>query len=256
MTLAHPQPVKRELTLVGQDPIRVLIADAQPVERAGFAAMLEGAHDLAVCGAANAADDAVALARDLNPDVVLVDLDLPESRGLDTARRLAESAGVGVIALAGEESDEDLFAALRAGARAFVLKSTEPEALVAAVRAVAAGEALLSPSCTRRLMDQYVAQPQPHEPSYEQLQELTAREREVMALVAVGMRNDEIAAHFVISPATVKTHVSRALRKLDARDRSQLVVIAYQLGLARPGSRRPLAPGTGTPAATRPMLVI
>jgi DNA-binding NarL/FixJ family response regulator len=231
----------RELVLVRPDPIRVLIADAQPVERAGFTAMLEGARDIVVAGAATGAEEVVALARELRADVALVDLDLPGAGGVEGACRLAEAGGVSVVALATDDRDEDLFAALRAGARGFLLKSTEPEALVQAVRAVAAGEALLSPSATYRLIREFAAQPHLHEPTREQLSELTARERQVMALVAVGLRNDEIAAHFVISPATVKTHVSRALRKLDARDRSQLVVIAYQLGLARPGVRRPPA---------------
>jgi DNA-binding NarL/FixJ family response regulator len=245
----RPQTGARELVLVQPDPIRVMIADAQPVERAGFTAMLENVPDIVVAGAATAADDAVSLARELRPDVALVDLDLPGARGLDTTRRLAEFNGVSVVALAGDESDEHLFSALRAGARGFLLKSTEPDALARAVRAVAGGEALLSPSATRGLIEAFVAQPHAHQTSSEQLAELTLREREVLALVALGLRNDEIAAHFVISPATVKTHVSRTLRKLDARDRSQLVVIAYQLGLALPGPQRPAAP------AQRPRLV-
>jgi DNA-binding NarL/FixJ family response regulator len=227
------------LALVEPDPIQVLIADAQPVVRAGFTAMLEGERDIGVAGVAGDADEAVALAAELLPTVALVDLDLPGG-GLDAARRIRDSADVEVMVLAAHDSDEDLFAALLAGALGFVLKSTEPAELVHAVRVLAGGEALLSPSATRRLIAEFRSRPQPHMPGPEQLDELTAREREVMALVAAGLRNDEIAERFVISPATVKTHVSRALRKLDARDRSQLVAIAYQLGLVYPGPRRSL----------------
>jgi DNA-binding NarL/FixJ family response regulator len=239
------------LTLVEPAPVRVLIADAQPVVRAGFAAMLEGERDMGVAGAVAGAAEAVSLASELRPDVVLVDLDLPGLGGLEAARRINDdprTADVNVMILAAHDSDDVLFAALRAGARGFMLKSSEPAELVHAVRVVAGGEALLSPSATRRLIAEFCSQPQPEVPSPEQLDELTAREREVMALVAAGLRNDEIAERFVISPATVKTHVSRALRKLDARDRSQLVAIAYQFGLVRPGARRALR-GLPTPAA-------
>jgi DNA-binding NarL/FixJ family response regulator len=227
------------LVLVEPDPIRVLIADAQPVVRAGFTAMLEGEPDIGVAGVAAGADEAIALAAELRPDVAIVDLELPGLGGLEAARRI-HSADVKVMVLAADDSDEALFAALRAGARGFVLTSTEPAQLVQAVRVVAGGEALLSPNATSRLIAEFCSQPQPQVPSSEQLDELTAREREVMALVAAGLRNDEIAERFVISPATVKTHVSRALRKLDAHDRSQLVAIAYQLGLVDSGARRAL----------------
>jgi DNA-binding NarL/FixJ family response regulator len=229
------------LVLVEPDPIRVLIADAQPVVRAGFTAMLESEPDIGVAGVAAGADEAIALAAELRPNVAIVDLELPGLGGLEAARRIhdsPDSADVNVMVLAAHDSDEALFAALRAGARGFVLTSTERAQLVQAVRVVAGGEALLSPNATSRLIAEFCSQPQPHVPSSEQLDELTAREREVMALVAVGLRNDEIAERFVISPATVKTHVSRALRKLDAHDRSQLVAIAYQLGLVDPGARR------------------
>jgi DNA-binding NarL/FixJ family response regulator len=239
------------LVLVEPEPIRVLIAGAQPVVRAGFTAMLEGERDIGVAGVAAGAEEAIALASELRPTVALVDLELPGLGGLEAARRIhdnPDSADVNVLILAAHDSDEDLFAALRAGARGFVLKSTEPAQLVQAVRVVAGGEALLSPSATSRLIAEFCSQPQPQLPSTEQLDELTAREREVMALVAAGLRNDEIAERFVISPATVKTHVSRALRKLDARDRSQLVAIAYQLGLVDPGARSALRGVPETPA--------
>jgi DNA-binding NarL/FixJ family response regulator len=224
-------------------PIRVLIADGQPIVRAGFSAMLEGEHDMSVAGSASSVDDAVSLICDVRPDVALLDLELPGGGGLEAARRVEDDprcSGVNVMILAAHDDDDDLFAALRTGARGFLLKSTEPPDLMSAVRVVAGGEALLSPSATRRLITEFASQPQPQVPTAEQFDELTAREREVIALVAAGLRNDEIAERFVISPATVKTHVSRALRKLDARDRAQLVAIAYQLGLVRPGARRSL----------------
>jgi DNA-binding NarL/FixJ family response regulator len=229
-----------ELVLAPPELLRVVIADAQPVVRAGFTAMLEGERDISVSAEAAGAEEAVALAERLRPDVVLLDLELPGIGGLEAARLIHEApncAHVNVLILAARDSAEDLFAALRVGARGFVLKSTDPAGLVQAVRTVSAGEAHLTPSATRRLIAEYVAQPQPRLPTPEQLDELTAREREVMAMVAAGLRNDEIAEYFVISPATVKTHVSRALRKLHARDRAQLVAIAYRYGLVRPGPR-------------------
>jgi DNA-binding NarL/FixJ family response regulator len=241
-----------QLFPVASAPIQVVIADAHPVVRAGFAAMLEEEHDMAVAGGASSVDEAVATVTELRPVVALLDLDLPGGGGLEAARRIDEDircADVNVMILAAHDGDDDLFAALRAGARGFLLKSTEPADLMRAVRVVADGEALLSPSATRRLIMEFASQPQPQVPSAEQLDELTAREREVIALVAAGLRNDEIAEHFVISPATVKTHVSRSLRKLDARDRAQLVAIAYQLGLVRPGARRALR------AVPRPLML-
>jgi DNA-binding NarL/FixJ family response regulator len=240
------------LVLVEPEPIRVLIADNQPVVRAGLRAMLEGERDIGVAGVAGTVEEAVALASELRPHVAVIDLDLPGLGGVEAARRIQQdpdTEDVSVMILASHESDDDLFAAILAGALGFLLKSSEPAELVQAVRVLAAGEALLSPSATRRLMLEFRTRPQPHVPGPEQLDELTAREREVMALVASGLRNDEIAERFVISPATVKTHVSRARRKLDARDRSQLVAIAYQIGLVRSDARATLRalPAVGAP---------
>jgi DNA-binding NarL/FixJ family response regulator len=246
--VADPDRNGPSLVLVEPEPIRVLIADNQPVVRAGLRAMLEGERDIAVAGVAGSVDEAVALASQLRPHVALIDLDLPGMGGIEAARRIhqdLDTEDVSVMILAGRDSDDDLFAALLAGALGFLLKSSEPEELVQAVRVLASGEALLSPSATRRLILEFRTRPQPQVPGPEQLDELTAREREVMTLVASGLRNDEIAERFVISPATVKTHVSRARRKLDARDRSQLVAIAYQIGLVRSDARSALR---GVPA--------
>jgi len=219
------------LALVETEPIRVLIADRQPVVRAGFTAMLDAEADLTVAGEAGDAEEAMTLARRLRPSVALIDLEL----GLEAAGSIAGSSAVMVLA-----EDDELLAALRAGARAVMPKSASREELVDAVRVIAGGGARLGPGATRRLIAEYAAQPQPHLPTLEQLDDLTAREREVIAMVASGLRNSEIAERFVISPATVKTHVSRVLRKLDAHDRAQLVAIAYQLGLVRSAPRRAL----------------
>jgi DNA-binding NarL/FixJ family response regulator len=247
----HRQP---GLVLVNPAPIRVLIADGQPIVRAGFHALLEGERDLTVAGAAASGEEAVAMAREIRPDVALLDMHLPGLNALEaTSQILAdpECADVRVVLLAAQDAEEPLFAALRVGASGFLVKDTGALELVHAVRVVATGDALLSPGATRRLIAEFASRPQPQLPSPDQLAQLTAREREVMTLVAAGMRNDEIAERFVISPATVKTHVSRALRKLDARDRAQLVAIAYQVGLVQPGARAPVGP----PPALRPTLV-
>jgi DNA-binding NarL/FixJ family response regulator len=228
---------------IGARPIRVLIADGQPLVRAGLHALLEGAKDIAVVADAADGDEAVAIAAEIRADVVLLDADLPGLDVLEVTRRILEDpdqAGARVMILATHDTDECLFAALRAGASGFLVKDTDPIDLVEAVRAVAAGEALLSPGATGRLIAEFASQPQPHLPSDEQLEELTPREREVMTLVATGLSNAEIAERWIISPATVKTHVSRALCKLDVRDRAQLVAVAYQVGLVHPGHGRAL----------------
>ena len=234
-------------------PIRVLIADDQPVVRAGLRAMLASEADIRVVADASRGDEAVAMTRDVRPDVVLLDAEISGLDALEAMRRIldeSERIGARVMVLASDDTDDFLFAALRAGASGFLLKNSEPVDLVEAVRVVAGGAALLSPGATERLIAEFAAQPQPHLPSDEQLEELTPREREVMALVATGLSNDEIAERFVISRATVKTHVSRALGKLDVRDRAQLVAVAYQAGLVRPGHSRTLrSVPTGFPTA-------
>jgi DNA-binding NarL/FixJ family response regulator len=234
-------------------PIRVLIADAQRVVRAGLRAMFDNEADIMVVADASHGDETVAMARELRPDVVLLDADIAGLDALEVMRDLLdepEPSGARVMVLAADDTDDFLFAALRAGASGFVLKNCEPVDLIEAVRVVAGGAALLSPGATEHLIAEFAAQPQPHLPSDEQLDELTPREREVMALVATGLSNDEIAERFVISRATVKTHVSRALGKLDVRDRAQLVAVAYQSGLVRPGhSRAPRSVPASFPAA-------
>ena len=240
-----------DLRAVGERPIRVLIADGQPVVRAGLHALLEGEDDIAVVGDAAGGDQAVAVAGELRPDVVLLDADIPGLDVVEATRLLVDApdGGAGVLILATRETDECLFGTLRAGASGFLVKNTDAIDLVEAVRVVAAGQALLSPGATERLIAEFASQPQPHLPNDEQLDELTPREREVMALVATGLSNDEIAERFTISRATVKTHVSRALCKLDVRDRAQLVSVAYQAGLVHPGhSRTPRALQSARPA--------
>jgi DNA-binding NarL/FixJ family response regulator len=237
----------------GNHPIRVLIADGQPVVRAGVHALLESENDIVVVGDAADGDEAVVTAREVRPDVVLIDADLPGRDVLEVMQLIvddSEHPGARVLLLAAHDTDECLFGALRAGASGFLVKNTEAIDLVEAVRVVAAGEALLSPGATGRLIAEFTSQPQAHLPSDEQLQDLTPREREVMTLVATGMSNAEIAERFVISRATVKTHVSRTLCKLDVRDRAQLVAVAYQAGLVQPGHSRalPTAPMTALPA--------
>lgn len=215
--------------------IRVLLVDDQALIRAGFRALLDAEDDIAVV--ADAADGArgVSLARQHRPDVVLLDVQMPVMDGIEATRRIASDpalADVHVVILTNYGVDEYVFNALRAGASGFLVKDTEPADLIAAVRVAARGEALLSPAITRRLISEFVA----HAPlpgPVAGLDQLTNREKEVMALVGKGLSNEEIAAKMVISPATAKTHVSRAMTKLGARDRAQLVVFAYESGLVR-----------------------
>jgi DNA-binding NarL/FixJ family response regulator len=219
--------------------IRVLLADDQTLVRSGFRVLLDRADGIEVVGEVANGADAVERARTERPDVVLMDIRMPELDGLEAARRIAadpELADVRVIMLTTFDLDEYVFEALHAGASGFLLKDVEPDDLREAVRVVAGGDALLSPSVTRRLIAEFVARPGRRRPTPPALDELTEREREVMALVASGLTNDEIADRLVISPATAKTHVSRILLKLDARDRAQLVVLAYESGLVRAGS--------------------
>jgi DNA-binding NarL/FixJ family response regulator len=252
--------------------IRVLLADDQALVRAGFRALLESADDISVVAEAQNGGAAVALVRELTPDVVLMDLNMPEVDGITATGRISADpslAAVKVVVLTTFDDDEHVFAALRAGASGFLVKDIEPEELLQAVRVVARGDALLAPSVTRSLIAAFARQPvqapaagvagagagsgAPGGSSGDAravarqvgLASLTDREREVVALVAAGLSNDEIAARLVVSPLTAKTHVSRSMTKLAARDRAQLVVIAYEHGLAGPG-------GQGGPAGSRP----
>jgi DNA-binding NarL/FixJ family response regulator len=217
--------------------IRVLLADDQALVRAGFKALLDAQDDIEVLAEADNGEQAVELASTHKPDIVLMDIRMPEMDGLQATRAIAADAALGdvrVVILTTFDLDEYVFEALRAGASGFLVKSTEPEELVHAVRVVAAGEALLSPGVTKRLVAEFAERAK--EPgSAPALDALTEREREVMKLVAEGLTNDEIAERLVVSPATAKTHVSRAMVKLGARDRAQLVVFAFESGLARPG---------------------
>jgi len=218
--------------------IRVLVADDQALVRAGFVALLDAQDGIEVIAEADNGARALALARALKPDVVLMDIRMPEMDGLAATRAIAADpalAGVRVVVLTTFELDEYVFEAMRAGASGFLVKHTEPSELVRAVRVVADGDALLSPSVTRRLVAEFAARTKPPAGPATALAELTSREREVMALVAEGLTNAEIGARLFMSPATARTHVSRILTKLGARDRTQLVVMAYETGLVRPG---------------------
>jgi DNA-binding NarL/FixJ family response regulator len=217
--------------------IRVLLADDQALVRAGFRALLDAQEGIEVVGEAADGAEALQLARSLRPDVVLMDIRMPGLDGLEATRAIAADQllnGVRIVILTTFDLDEYVFEALRVGASGFLVKSTEPADLIRGVRAVASGDALLSPGVTRRLVAEFAARAREPRPAPE-LGQLTDREREVMGLVAAGLSNDEIAERLVVSPATAKTHVSRAMVKLGARDRAQLVVFAYESGLVRPG---------------------
>jgi DNA-binding NarL/FixJ family response regulator len=216
--------------------IRVVLADDQALVRAGFRALLDAQDDIEVVGEANDGDEAVRLVRRLAPDVVLMDIRMPGTDGLAATRAIAGDerlSGARIIILTTFELDEYVFEAIRSGASGFLVKDTEPVELLRAVRAVADGDALLSPSVTRRLIGEFANKTRESRPA-PTLDVLTEREREVMALVAEGLTNDEIAERLYVSPMTAKTHVSRAMTKLGARDRAQLVVFAYESGLVRP----------------------
>jgi DNA-binding NarL/FixJ family response regulator len=220
--------------------IRVLVADDQALVRAGFVALLDAQDGIAVVAEADTGTAALSAARELRPDVVLMDIRMPEMDGLAATRAIAADpalAEVRVVVLTTFELDEYVFEAMRAGASGFLVKHTEPAELVRAVRVVADGEALLSPSVTRRLVSEFAARTKHPSGPATALEELTSREREVMALVAEGLTNAEIGERLFMSPATARTHVSRILTKLGARDRTQLVVMAYESGLVRPGWR-------------------
>ncbi|MFD7834262.1 response regulator [Streptomyces sp. NPDC059761] len=217
--------------------IRVLLADDQALVRAGFRALLDAQPDIEVAGEAADGAEAVRLARGLRPDIALMDIRMPGLDGLAATRTITSDPGlaaVKVVMLTTFELDEYVFEAIRSGASGFLVKDTEPEELLRAVRAVVAGDALLSPGVTRRLIAEFAARSKAPEAAAG-LDRLTEREREVMALVGLGLSNAEIARRLVVSPLTAKTHVSRTMIKLGARDRAQLVVLAYESGLVRPG---------------------
>ncbi|GAA3997613.1 response regulator transcription factor [Streptomyces sp. NBC_01352] len=216
--------------------IRVLLVDDQPLLRSGFRALLDLEDDIEVVAEAADGEEALVLTREHLPDIVLIDIQMPVVDGIEATRRIAADpalAGVHVVILTNYGFDEYVFDALRAGAAGFLVKDIVPEDFLHAVRVAARGDALLAPSITRKLINRYVTQPL-HTDDGAGLKELTNREREAVALVAQGLSNDQIADRMVISPTTAKTHINRAMAKLHARDRAQLVVLAYESGLVTP----------------------
>ena len=217
--------------------IRVLIADDQALVRGGFRVILEAQKDIEVVGEASDGREALAQARELDPDVVLMDIRMPELDGLEATRRLVSGDGSArVLMLTTFDLDEYVYAAMKAGASGFLLKDVRPEQLAEAVRVVAAGDSLLAPAITQRLIAEYVRRPPPGSGAPTELSELTERELEVLKLIARGLSNGEIASAPFVSEATVKTHVTHVLTKLKLRDRVQAVVLAYESGLVHPGA--------------------
>jgi DNA-binding NarL/FixJ family response regulator len=216
---------------------RVLIADDDDLMRAGLVELLAGEPEIEIVGEAATGHEAVARARRLDPDVVLMDVRMPDLDGIGATLELTRAAPAArVLILTTFEQDDYVFGALRAGASGFLLKRTRPEELVAAVRTIAAGDSLLSPSVTRRVIDRMAQQPMPELADRAKLGELTRREREVFELVARGLSNREIARELVVEQSTIRTHVKRILMKLELRDRVQVVIFAYELGVNRPAS--------------------
>jgi len=217
--------------------IRIVLADDQALVRSGFAALLDAEDDITVVGEAADGVEAIRLAVREKPDVLLMDIRMPRLDGIEATRKIAADPAlraVHVIILTTFEMDEYIFAAIRSGAAGFLVKDTDAAELIRAVRTVAAGEALLSPGVTRRLIAEFAARTKDPRP-VRGMDELTDRERQVLALIATGLSNEEIARQIYISQSTVKTHAARAMMKLGARDRAQLVVFAYEGGLVRPG---------------------
>jgi DNA-binding NarL/FixJ family response regulator len=216
--------------------IRVLIADDQPLVRSGFRMILEERDDLELVGEAQDGEQAVALARELDPDVILMDVRMPNLDGVEATRRLVDAnARARILILTTFDLDEYVYAAIRAGASGFLLKDVEPGDLVDAIRVVAAGNSLFGPAATERLVARFAQQRDPGMPT-RTLDELTDREREILELIATGLSNAELAERLHLSETTVKTHVSAVLRKLGVRDRVQAVIAAYDAGLVRPGA--------------------
>lgn len=221
----------------GDAPIRVLLVDDEGLVRSGFRALLDAEDGIEVVGEATDGVQAVESVRATRPDVVVMDIRMPKLDGIQATRQIASMPGlqnVRVLILTTYDADSYVFEGLQAGASGFLLKDAGPAELLHAIRVVAAGDSLLAPRITRRLISQFTAQGTARKAAEERLAVVTEREREVLALVGTGMSNDEIAAELFLSPATARTHVSRAMAKLGARDRAQLVVIAYQTGLVRP----------------------
>jgi DNA-binding NarL/FixJ family response regulator len=241
------------------ETLRVVIAEGQGLVRAGFRALLESQAGMRVAAEAATAGEAVAAARETHPDVVLIDMNLPGGGGLEAAQRILAQMDHGatrVLMLISTPGDEAVFGALRAGATGLLLRDADPEELLEAVRVVAGGDAVLAPSVARTVVADFLSRPQRLRSTPEQLEELTPRELEVVALVACGLNNEEISERLVVTRATAKTHVSRALYKLHARDRAQLVVLAYEAGLVRPGPRwsePPPAAAVPAPRFSRPV---
>ncbi|MDT0301285.1 response regulator transcription factor [Streptomonospora wellingtoniae] len=232
-----PSPARGDRT--GRGPYRVVVADDHDLIRSGFAMLIDSAEDLAAVGEAGTGRDAVAAVEGEHPDVVLMDVRMPDVDGIEATRRICgdpRTSGTRVLILTTYDSDEHVFGALRAGASGFLLKTARPPELLAAIRVVARGEALLAPSVTRRLVATFAALPGTAAAALagECPAGLTEREREVLVLVARGLSNDEIAAHLRVGAATVKTHISRLLAKTGSRDRAQLVIAAYEAGLVTP----------------------